>query len=139
RAREVEGRSTWSVGSIESRMCGRERGPIPRMDPQGEIRSGTGHGSSFVHNAASVRTPPLSTPSPERSPTPSAELHTAAAAFTPCLRLQSKPVLVDQSGGLGEDYREVETAVLHLAFDYGGVMVPAGDPRDLIEVPGGDQ
>ncbi len=46
---------------------------------------------------------------------------------------------MDHSGGLGTDYREVETAVIHLAFDYGGVLVPAGDPRDLIEVPGGDQ
>jgi superfamily II DNA or RNA helicase len=53
--------------------------------------------------------------------------------------LVSKPVLVDQSGGHGADYREVETAVLHLAFDYDGVTVAAGDPRDLIEIPGGDQ
>jgi superfamily II DNA or RNA helicase len=53
--------------------------------------------------------------------------------------LVSRPVLVDQSGGLGTDYREVETAVLHLCFDYDGVSVAAGDPRDLISAPGGDR
>lgn len=93
-----------------------------------------------------MRIPPLSSPTSERSPSTvasvghaSAEPHSATATFTPCLRLESKPVLVDQSGGLGTDYREVETAVLHLCFDYDGVVVPAGDPRDLIEIPGGDQ
>lgn len=88
-----------------------------------------------------MRNPPLSTPSSERSPSPapspSAEPH--STSFVPCVRLESKPVLVDHSGGLGTDYREVETAVLHLSFDYGGVVVPAGDPRDLIEALGGDQ
>ena len=85
-----------------------------------------------------MRNPPLSTPSPERSPNPpSAQPRSAPAAFTPCLRLVSQPVLVDQSGGLGTDYQEVETAVLHLGFDYGGVSIDAGDPRDLVEPPGG--
>ncbi len=88
-----------------------------------------------------MRTPPLSTPSSERSPSPvgpGAELHPSTIACTPCLRLVSKPVLVDQSGGQGSKYEEVETAVLHLAFDYDGVLVAAGDPRDLVEAPGGE-
>lgn len=87
-----------------------------------------------------MRNPPLSTPISERSPNaPSAQPRPVPVAFTPCLRLVSQAVLVDQSGGLSSDYREVETAVIHLSFDYGGVSVAAGDPRDLIEMPGGDQ
>ncbi|MCA9705917.1 MAG: DEAD/DEAH box helicase [Myxococcales bacterium] len=43
-------------------------------------------------------------------------------------------MLVDHSEGLGTDYREVETAVLRLSFDYGGVRVAASDPRDLVEL-----
>ncbi len=43
----------------------------------------------------------------------------------------SEPVLVDQSGGAGSDFQEVETAVLYLSFDYDGVRVPAADPGDL--------
>lgn len=87
-----------------------------------------------------MRNPPLSTPISERSRSaPSPQPRPASAVFTPCLRLASQAVLVDQSGGLGTDYREVETAVIYLRFDYDGVSVAANDPRDLIEMPGGDQ
>ena len=41
-------------------------------------------------------------------------------------------MLVDDEGGFDSEYREVETAVLYLSFDYDGVRVSAGDPRDRI-------
>jgi len=80
-----------------------------------------------------VRNPPLTTPSSEPSNVaPNAQASRQPARFTPCLKLISEPVLVDHGGELGTDYQEVETAVLYLSFDYGGVRVPAGDPGDLV-------
>ena len=32
--------------------------------------------------------------------------------FIPCLRLRSETLLIDQSEGFGEDFREVESAVI---------------------------
>ncbi|MEX1361849.1 MAG: DEAD/DEAH box helicase [Nannocystaceae bacterium] len=46
-------------------------------------------------------------------------------------------MLVEEEGGYDAGYREVETAVLHLSFDYDGVTVSAGDPRDRLSYPDG--
>ncbi len=86
-----------------------------------------------------MRNPPLSSQIPERSPAaPSAQPRSEVAAeFTPCLRLVTETILVDHGGDLGSDYREVETAVLYLSFDYGGVKISACDPRDRLQTPDG--
>jgi len=49
-------------------------------------------------------------------------------AFVPCLRLRSETLLIDQSEGFGEDFREVESAVIDLRFNYGGLEIEASDP-----------
>jgi len=53
------------------------------------------------------------------------------------LRLASEPLLVDHGSELGSNYREVETAVLHLHFDYQGAQVSAADPGDRVDAPDG--
>lgn len=50
-----------------------------------------------------------------------------AKSFVPRLRLVGEGILVDMSEGIVPDYREVETAVLHLSFAYDGAEVAAGD------------
>jgi superfamily II DNA or RNA helicase len=52
-------------------------------------------------------------------------------AFTPCLRLRSETLLIDQSEGFGEDFREVESAVIELRFNYSGLEVEADEPFAL--------
>ncbi|MEM7159950.1 MAG: DEAD/DEAH box helicase [Myxococcota bacterium] len=45
----------------------------------------------------------------------------------------------DGGGGFGAEYREVETAVLYVSFDYDGVRVTAADLRDRLPLPGGNE
>ncbi len=52
-------------------------------------------------------------------------------AFIPCLRLRSETLLIDQSEGFGEDFREVESAVIELRFNYSGLEVEADEPFAL--------
>ncbi len=54
-------------------------------------------------------------------------------AFVPCLRLRSETLLIDQSEGFGEDFREVESAVIDLRFNYSGLEIEAGRPLTLEE------
>lgn len=46
----------------------------------------------------------------------------------PHLRLRTEKLLIDIGAGFSDDFREVETAVIDLLFDYGGVRVPASSP-----------
>ena len=45
----------------------------------------------------------------------------------------------DGSGGFGAEYREVETAVLYVSFDYDGVRVTAADLRDRLPTADGKE
>ncbi|MBV1856964.1 MAG: hypothetical protein KUG77_01040, partial [Nannocystaceae bacterium] len=54
-------------------------------------------------------------------------------AFVPCLRLRSETLLIDQSEGFGDDFREVESAVIDLRFNYSGLVIEAGSPLTLEE------
>lgn len=54
-------------------------------------------------------------------------------AFVPCLRLRSETLLIDQSEGFGDDFREVESAVIDLRFNYSGLEIEAGSPLTLEE------
>jgi superfamily II DNA or RNA helicase len=56
-----------------------------------------------------------------------------ASPFTPYLRLVNETVLIDQGSDFGSDFREVMAPVLRLSFDYHGVRVRAGDPRNEIQ------
>ncbi len=51
--------------------------------------------------------------------------------FVPCLRLRSETLLIDQAEGLSDDFREVETAVIDLRFNYSGFEIGAGEPLSL--------
>ncbi len=51
--------------------------------------------------------------------------------FIPCLRLRSETLLIDQSEGFGEDFREVESAVIDLRFNYSGLEIGADEPLSL--------
>jgi hypothetical protein len=55
-----------------------------------------------------------------------------APAPTPTLRLFTEPLVVDRSGGLGDDLEDIDAAVAALGFDYQGVHLPAEDPRDRL-------
>ncbi|MGH1348385.1 MAG: DEAD/DEAH box helicase [Nannocystales bacterium] len=55
----------------------------------------------------------------------------SARAFVPCLRLRSETLLIDQSEGFGDDFREVESAVIDLRFNYSGLIIEAGSPLSL--------
>lgn len=39
---------------------------------------------------------------------------------------------MEQGDGYGSDYREVETAVIYLSFDYDGMQISSAEPGDLI-------
>ncbi|MCR9166222.1 MAG: DEAD/DEAH box helicase [Nannocystaceae bacterium] len=47
------------------------------------------------------------------------------------MRLRSETLLIDQSEGFGEDFREVESAVIDLRFNYSGLEVEADEPFSL--------
>ncbi len=57
-----------------------------------------------------------------------------AAPFTPCLRLFTQPLLVDQGGLFQPELEEVQAPALQLRFDYGGRLFAladaAGEARD---------
>jgi len=55
----------------------------------------------------------------------------SARAFLPCLRLRSETLLIDQSEGFGDDFREVESAVIDLRFNYSGLEIGASEPLSL--------
>ncbi len=57
--------------------------------------------------------------------------------FVPRLRLVGEGILVDMGEGIVPDYREIETAVLHLSFEYEGVEIAAADPMTHVSVPRG--
>ncbi|MEM6996314.1 MAG: SNF2-related protein, partial [Myxococcota bacterium] len=57
--------------------------------------------------------------------------------FRPRLRLVGEGILVDVSEGIVPEYREIETAVLHLSFEYEGAEIAAGDPTTHVSVPRG--
>lgn len=55
-----------------------------------------------------------------------------AAPITPvpCVKLRLEQVTVDRSGGFGAMMETIEAPVIELAFDYGGQVLRASDPRD---------
>jgi len=71
-----------------------------------------------------------------QSASSTAESQSASPSFVPRLSLRSETLLIDTGEGLKDDYREVSTAVIELSFDYGGVIVPASDPIDIVRSPG---
>jgi len=55
----------------------------------------------------------------------------SARVFVPCLRLRSETLLIDQSEGFGEDFREIDSAVIDLRFNYSGLEIGASEPHTL--------
>lgn len=84
----------------------------------------------------SVETEPRvsSTPVTARDPGTRKEI----SRFVPRLRLVGEGLLVDVGEGYEAEYREIETAVLHLSFLYEGEEIAAADPMTHISVPRGE-
>jgi superfamily II DNA or RNA helicase len=65
------------------------------------------------------------------APSPSPRARRVGAeenAAVPCIRLFSEPLLFERGGGFRTRYGEVDSAVIQLCFDYGGVRVRCSDP-----------
>ncbi|MBL4688207.1 MAG: hypothetical protein JKY37_26700, partial [Nannocystaceae bacterium] len=73
---------------------------------------------------------------PVRAPDGAAE-ERAAKRMVPRLRLVGEGILVDMAEGIVPDYREIETAVLHLSFAYEGTEVAAADSATHVSVKQG--
>lgn len=50
---------------------------------------------------------------------------TERTEFVPHLKLRTETLLIDRGEGFADDFREVQTAVIELSFDYAGVRVSA--------------